>query len=409
MSAEIIPVRRIRDEDLDRDIPIYAVWELTLKCDHACSHCGSRAGASRPYELNFEEIKEVARSLMRLGTREVTIIGGEAYLRDDVYDIIRFLAEGGIRVTMQTGGRSFDSEMAAKMKDAGLAAVGFSVDGLKETHDLLRNAPGSFDSVMRAIEAAKEMRLPVTANTQVNRVNKDSLRALGARLKDSGVRVWRAQLTVPMGRAADEPDWILEPYQILEVMDVLAEIQLDAAREARQKGIPIRRAFGVQASNNLGYYGPHEQILRSRPGQPESYWKGCQAGKYTLGIESDGTVKGCPSLPTAPYAGGNVRNLSLERIWKQADTLAFTRDRTKDELWGFCKSCYYADVCMAGCSFTTHSTFGRRGNNPFCYYRADTLKKQGLRETLRRVERADGLPYDFGKFEIVREPWGGEP
>jgi len=24
--------------------PIYAVWELTLKCDLACRHCGSRAG-----------------------------------------------------------------------------------------------------------------------------------------------------------------------------------------------------------------------------------------------------------------------------------------------------------------------------------------------------------------------------
>ena len=24
--------------------PIYAVWELTLACDLACRHCGSRAG-----------------------------------------------------------------------------------------------------------------------------------------------------------------------------------------------------------------------------------------------------------------------------------------------------------------------------------------------------------------------------
>ena len=34
---------------LSRDFfPAYVVWELTLKCDLACTHCGSRAGPRRP-------------------------------------------------------------------------------------------------------------------------------------------------------------------------------------------------------------------------------------------------------------------------------------------------------------------------------------------------------------------------
>ena len=60
---------------------------------------------------------------------------------------------------------------------------------------------------------------------------------------------------------------------------------------------------------------------------------------------------------------------------------------------------------MAGCSFTTHCTLGRRGNNPFCYHRANELKKVGLRERLKQVEAADGQPYDFGRFEIIEEQW----
>jgi len=124
-----------------------------------------------------------------------------------------------------------------------------------------------------------------------------------------------------------------------------------------------------------------------------------------MGIESDGTVKGCPSLPTAPYTGGNVRNLSLEDIWADGEAMKFTRDRTVEELWGFCRTCYYADVCRAGCSFTTHSALGRRGNNPFCYYRASQLKKRGLREALVHAERPPGDPYDFGRFELREEPW----
>jgi hypothetical protein len=48
---------------------------------------------------------------------------------------------------------------------------------------------------------------------------------------------------------------------------------------------------------------------------------------------------------------------------------------------------------------------GRRGNNPFCYYRVVELKKRGIRERLVPVERAPNQPYDFGRFEIVEESW----
>ena len=50
-----------------------------------------------------------------------------------------------------------------------------------------------------------------------------------------------------------------------------------------------------------------------------------------------------------------------------------------------------------------YSTLGRRGNNPFCYHRATTLAARGRRERLVQVERAEGLPYDFGRFEVLEE------
>jgi radical SAM protein with 4Fe4S-binding SPASM domain len=127
-----------------------------------------------------------------------------------------------------------------------------------------------------------------------------------------------------------------------------------------------------------------------------------------IGIESDGTVKACPSLPTAPYAGGNVKELGLDAIWADSKEVRFARDRTTDELWGFCKSCYYADTCRAGCSWTAHTTLGRRGNYPFCYYRVKQLQRRGLRERLVQKELAPNLPYDFGRFDLVEEPWPAE-
>lgn len=354
------PVRALRPEDYLVAKPIYAVWELTMKCDQPCQHCGSRAGPARDSELDTAEVLATAKSLVDLGCREVALIGGEAYLRPDLHEIIAFLAAQGIRVVMQTGGRAMTPERARGLKEAGLIGMGVSVDGPREIHDTLRGNVGSYDAAIAALDAGREAGLIVTANSQINRLNFRLLEELVAELRAHGIQAWQVQLTVPMGRAADRPDWILEPWNVVHVIDTLAAIQREAA-ETYAGGIP----FNVFTGNNIGYFGPHEQILRSRPGGPETHWQGCRAGINVIGIESDGTVKACPSLPTGPYAGGNVRELSLAAIWESSEVIRFSRDRETEELWGFCKSCYYADTCRAGCSWTAHVTLGKRGNNPF--------------------------------------------
>jgi radical SAM protein with 4Fe4S-binding SPASM domain len=392
------PVRALRPEDYEIARPIYAVWELTMKCDQPCEHCGSRAGHARSSELSTDEILEVGASLARLGCREVALIGGEAYLRPDLHAIVRFLADKGMRVVMQTGGRAMTAERARGLKEAGLVGLGVSVDGPARVHDRLRGNLGSHLAAIRALDAAREAGLIVSANTQVNRLNQHLLRETCAELRAHGIQSWQVQLTVPMGRAADRPDWIIEPWTIVDIIDTLAALQREAVAEHKE-GIP----FNVFVGNNIGYFGPHEQVLRSRPGGAETHWKGCRAGINVLGIESDGTVKGCPSLPTAPYAGGNVRDLSLEEVWEASEVVRFARDRTSDELWGFCKTCYYAETCRGGCSWTAHCTLGKRGNNPFCYHRVVQLRRKGIRERLVVKERAPNQPYDFGRFEIEEE------
>jgi radical SAM protein with 4Fe4S-binding SPASM domain len=155
------------------------------------------------------------------------------------------------------------------------------------------------------------------------------------------------------------------------------------------------------AGNNVGYYGPYEHVLRSycKSGHGES----CQAGRLTLGIESNGDIKGCPSLPTESWVGGNIRQHSLRDIWERTKPLRHMRDRTTDELWGYCKDCYYADGCRAGCTWMTTALFGRPGNNPYCHHRALEMQRQGKRERVARVSEAPGLPFDCARWELIVE------
>ncbi len=399
------PARGLTEDDAGTAKPIYVVWEITMKCDQPCQHCGTRAGRARSVELETEEILDVARGLVRLGTREVTLIGGEAYLHPDCKEIIRTLAESGVRVTMQTGGRAFTKERAFAFRDAGLDGLGVSIDGPARVHDKLRGNLGSHRAAIEAMRNARAAGLTISANTQINKLNADLLVEHARTLRAEGAQAWQVQLTGPLGRAADHPEWIVDPWQVVEIIDTLAAIQREAMSEWNGEGVP----FNVFANNNIGYFGPHEQILRSRPFGAETHWRGCVAGIYSLGIESDGTVKACPTLPTEAYRGGNVRTMSVGDLWQSSERIRFARDRTVDALWGFCRTCYYADVCRAGCTWTAHTTLGKAGNNPFCYHRVTQLRRKGVRERLVPVERAPGRPYDHGRFEISLEPWPEGP
>ena len=74
--------------DYDKVVPNFVVWEITLACNLSCSHCGSRAGKARQKELSLEECFDIIQQLKDLGTREIALIGGEAFLRKDWLKII---------------------------------------------------------------------------------------------------------------------------------------------------------------------------------------------------------------------------------------------------------------------------------------------------------------------------------
>src|SRR5262249_21740040 len=149
--------------------PVYAVWEITLRCDLACHHCGSRAGRSRPDELTTEEALDLVRQMKELDVKEVTLIGGEAYLRDDWVEIAAAIRKAGMMCSVTSGGRGFTKERALAAKAAGIQAVSISVDGLEETHDKLRGVPGSHRSAMEALATLQSIGMRVYSNTQIGR------------------------------------------------------------------------------------------------------------------------------------------------------------------------------------------------------------------------------------------------
>ena len=125
------PARYLSSRDRASFVPVHAVWELTLACDLKCHHCGSRAGKRRTNELTTDECLDLVRQLARMGTREVTLIGGEAYLRRDWLQIIREIRDQGMDCTMQSGGLNLNEDRIKAAVDAGIQAFGVSRSTLK--------------------------------------------------------------------------------------------------------------------------------------------------------------------------------------------------------------------------------------------------------------------------------------
>ena len=382
--------------------PLYCIWELTLRCDLACRHCGSRAGKGRAAELSTEACLAIVEQLAEVGVREVTLLGGEAYLRTDWPTIARAISERGMICGLLSGGRNLTAERVGQAADAGVRTICISLDGLARTHDAQRGVAGSFRAALAACENVVRRGLSLVNNTQLNRLSAPELPALGQLLARLGSTGWQVQLSVPMGHAADRPAFLLQPYELLELFPLLAWVKQRILTPAGVSLFP---------GNNVGYFGPFEAALRYG-GERGAHWTGCQAGEWVLGIEADGTVKGCSSLPSESYGKGSLSTARLATLLAETPGFAALARRGRESLSGFCRDCYYAEICRGGCCWTAHCFLGAPGNNPYCIHRALELESRGLRERVVRVAPPPGRPFDHGRFELVVEPAedsSGEP
>ena len=244
--ADEVPARQRRLEDFANLVPVHVVWETTLACNLKCQHCGSRTGRPRSDELSTDECLDLIDQLARLGTRELSMIGGEAYLRQDWVELIRRSASHGIFTAIQTGGRNLTDRKLDEAIDAGLSSLGVSIDGPPELHDRLRGVPGSYEEALSVVRRAKERGLRISVNSQIGAGTIEHLPEMMDTIIEAGATHWQIQLTVAMGNAVDNPELLLQPYRLVELMPMLARLYVEG----------MGRGMTILPGNNIGYFGP---------------------------------------------------------------------------------------------------------------------------------------------------------
>ena len=373
--------------------PRACVWELTLSCNLRCKHCGSFAGSRRDDEMSLEENLEVANQLAALGCRRVTLSGGEPTLNPDWDRIGKRLADHCIKVNLISNGWHWNATHVERAKAAGFCGAAFSLDGFQREHDEFRQA-GSFDRVVAAIDACVAGGLPVAVNTTVNKLNQGILRPLRDFIAERGAFSMQVQLATPSGNMGQHRDLVIDPADLVWLVPELAAICR----------LNTRKFFAV-AADDIGYYGKPEPGLRDDGGELP-FWIGCRAGCQVVGIESNGNIKGCLSLPSSMhgetrFVEGNLREKPLAEIWQSESAFAYNRQWSESQLTGFCRVCRYRDFCRGGCTWTVHCHKGEGGEgNPFCFYYQAV--RQGRFDLLTEEPTAPELEFFGGKIKPVK-------
>lgn len=346
---------------LDRVVrePRTCIWEITRRCNLRCIHCENECGPPSARELSAEQIRAVARDLLRLGCRAVHVTGGEPLLHPHWDDLCRDLARLGLRTALITNGTLLDDERLARALDAGVAVLGISIDGLQATHDSIRVRPGPGSSPWRETVLAVERalaRAEVIVITAVSRRNLAELPALHDYLVALGVKRWQVQLVVPMGRALE----VVEPLVIAPAdLEFLTAFLV----EARAPGKPLQ----VDVTDTIGYFTEREIGLRGTAQAP-ALWTGCQAGIRAVAITYDGRVRGCSMLPPE-FDAGDLHDESFATIWNDAERFAYSTRFAAGHLTGPCARCQVGPLCRAGCTTMAYWTTGSIYTNPFCLHR----------------------------------------
>jgi radical SAM protein with 4Fe4S-binding SPASM domain len=318
--------------------PRVVAWEVTRRCPLACRHC--RAGArdcAYEGELTTEECLRVLDALAGFGKPMVIWTGGEPMYRPDILELVRAATARGLRSVMAPCGTLVTREALRALKDAGVMACSFSLDGATaEAHDAFRGVPGAFDNVTRAMAVAREIGMPFQVNATVSRLNRAELPAIREAALALGARTLDLFFLVPVGRGAGLRDLSLPPEDAEAVLRWAFEMD-------RQGPIRVRETCAPQAVRIWHALG--------EPGQPPA---GCMGGRGFVFISHTGVLQPCGFLDVP---SGDLRAHAFDFKQAYAASPVFRDLSQPDRYGGACGTCAHRFGC-GGCRARAYAATG---------------------------------------------------
>jgi pseudo-rSAM protein/SPASM domain protein len=374
-AAEESTADQIRDRKQRRPV---VVWNLTKGCNLHCEHCYAAADCDAAEgELTTAEGKRLLDDLAAYGVPVVLFSGGEPLVRDDLAELVEYAVDVGLRPVLSTNGTLITRERARRLRDAGLAYAGVSVDGKRERNDAFRGQEGAFDAALRGIEACLDVGLKTGLRYTITERTAGDFEEVVELLYDVGVDRFCFYHLDYGGRGDDIRNADLSPAERRVAVRRLCEL----TRAYHDRGEEIETllvgnyadaAYLVEyARRNVGEQHARlvSEYLRRNGGDP--------AGERVADVDYQGNVH--LTQFWQGYSLGNVRDRSFGDIWEDEDNplLAALRDR-EQRLRAPCSNCRYRELCRGGSRLRALRVHGDPwAPDPQCYLRPAERAPEG--------------------------------
>lgn len=282
----------------------YLLLNITSRCNLKCKHC--YLGESKPVDLPLSLILEILFQFADLGGLRLIFSGGEPLLHPDFWKINQILKNIPFRTILITNGTLINDKVASRLN---FNEVQISVDGLKESHDILRGQD-SFSKTMNGIKYLIQNNKPLSIATMVHNKNLDDFKGLEKIINEAGAISWTIDIPTEAGRLKDNSD-LIPPLE---------------------KAIPLfEYQFGAEVHQSGGDY---------------------TCGAHLACIQSNGTLTKCGFYQD--WTGGNIKE-GLNQCWEKLKKIKYSDLNC---------NCEYIDKCRGGCRYRAEIASGRFGPDP---------------------------------------------
>ncbi len=309
----------------------------TLACNLRCRHCLVSAGKELKRELTAEEFKKVVDEGIKLGVRRFYITGGEPFIKEGIFDLIRYITKTKKReLIVLTNATLFDDKKISALKKVmgPKLLLQVSLEGPNaEIHDKLRGK-GSFDKAVDGIKRLIMIGITPIVSTAISKLNEKDIAGTSRFLSKLGIQEHNVLWMHAKGRGASNLNDLYVPS------DNIALAMKKLKKEYKEQEMIFDNVESLKVR------------VRTKRGRKNDLCNNCYE---KICVNSDGHVYPCASLNgDKTFDAGSVRKASLKDIWLNSKVMDRGRKNSvqnKPE----CRECYLEYFCGGGC--TSHSYY----------------------------------------------------
>ncbi len=276
-----------------KTVPLKVSHYITYKCNLRCRFCDAWKNSSES-EMSESQVKSLMGSFSNLGTISWSISGGEPFIRPDLPRILRHAKSLGFITSIVTNG-TFPGKIKEIKDDIDLILL--SVEGDEKETDYYRGK-GTFSKIGKTLDEIVRYGINANLNTVIKPDNRKQLVYIISLAEKHGIFCGFQPIFDYMKGGREVEDIVKSKKKLGMLID-----NIDFLISEKKRGAPILNS--VSYLRYLKSYGKEKfRIMR------------CFAGRNTVLIEPDGTMKKCywDSAPVPP--GGDLKE-SLKKVTRQ--------------------------------------------------------------------------------------------